>query len=84
MTTQAEMIAAVAKDAGVSQADALDCVITNALVVDYTGIYKADIGIKNGVIAGIGWGAMVALALLVEPNQREMTVRIPANKLDPR
>jgi len=37
-----------------------------------------------GVIAGIGWGAMVALALLVEPSQREMTVRIPANKLDPR
>ncbi len=34
--------------------DALDCVITNALVVDYTGIYKADIGIKNGFIAGIG------------------------------
>jgi urease subunit alpha len=40
--------------AGVSQADALDCVITNALVVDYTGIFKADIGIKNGLIAGIG------------------------------
>lgn len=39
---------------GVSQADALDCVITNALVIDYTGIYKADIGIKNGLIAGIG------------------------------
>ena len=40
--------------AGVGEADALDCVITNALVVDYTGIYKADIGIKNGLIAGIG------------------------------
>jgi urease subunit alpha len=40
--------------AGVSQAEALDCVITNALVVDYTGIYKADLGIKNGLIAGIG------------------------------
>jgi urease subunit alpha len=40
--------------AGVSQADALDCVITNALVVDSTGIYKADLGIKNGLIAGIG------------------------------
>ena len=34
--------------------EALDCVITNALVVDYTGIYKADIGIKGGLIAGIG------------------------------
>ncbi len=40
--------------AGVGAAEALDCVITNALVADYTGIYKADIGIKNGLIAGIG------------------------------
>src|SRR5271170_3599234 len=40
--------------AGVGDKDALDCVITNALVVDYTGIYKADIGIKGGFIAGIG------------------------------
>jgi urease subunit alpha len=40
--------------AGVGQDEALDCVITNALVVDYTGIFKADIGIKNGLIAGIG------------------------------
>jgi urease subunit alpha len=39
---------------GVSQADALDCVITNALVADCSGIYKADIGIKNGLISGIG------------------------------
>lgn len=31
-----------------------DTVITNALVVDYTGIYKADIGIKNGKISAIG------------------------------
>ncbi|HEX3133697.1 MAG TPA: urease subunit alpha, partial [Planctomycetota bacterium] len=36
------------------QADALDCVITNALIVDHTGIIKADIGIKHGVLAGIG------------------------------
>jgi len=40
--------------AGVGAKDALDCVITNALVVDWTGIYKADIGIKNGLISGIG------------------------------
>jgi urease subunit alpha len=39
---------------GVAEADALDCVITNALVVDYTGIYKADIGIKAGLIHAIG------------------------------
>ncbi|PAF54420.1 urease subunit alpha [Helicobacter sp. 13S00482-2] len=32
----------------------LDLVITNAMIIDYTGIYKADIGIKNGKIAGIG------------------------------
>ncbi|GFZ32046.1 urease subunit alpha [Clostridium zeae] len=32
----------------------LDLVITNALVLDYTGIFKADIGIKDGKIVGIG------------------------------
>ena len=32
----------------------LDLVITNALILDYTGIIKADIGIKDGKIAGIG------------------------------
>ncbi len=40
--------------AGVAQADALDCVITNALVVDHSGIFKCDLGIKRGLIAGIG------------------------------
>src|SRR5687768_12254650 len=40
--------------AGVGADGALDCVITNALVLDYTGIYKADLGIKHGLIAGIG------------------------------
>src|ERR1700745_2568175 len=40
--------------AGVGADEALDCVITNALIVDYTGIYKADIGIKGNLIAGIG------------------------------
>lgn len=34
--------------------DAVDTVITNALIVDYWGIVKADIGIKDGRIAGIG------------------------------
>ena len=33
---------------------AMDLVITNALIVDYWGIIKADVGIKNGRIAGIG------------------------------
>ena len=33
---------------------AMDTVITNALVVDHSGIYKADIGLKEGRIAAIG------------------------------
>src|SRR5215213_4361605 len=43
-----------AKAAGVGAEEALDCVITNALEVDSTGIFKADLGIKNGFISGIG------------------------------
>lgn len=34
--------------------EALDLVITNALIIDYWGIVKADIGVKAGRIAGIG------------------------------
>jgi urease subunit alpha len=33
---------------------ALDLVITNAVIVDHGGIYKADIGIRNGRITGVG------------------------------
>ncbi|MBU2889348.1 urease subunit alpha [Celeribacter halophilus] len=33
---------------------AVDTVITNALIVDVTGIYKADIGLRDGRIVGIG------------------------------
>ena len=33
---------------------AVDTVITNALIVDHWGIVKADIGLKNGLIAAIG------------------------------
>ncbi|WP_417771507.1 urease subunit alpha [Stappia sp.] len=33
---------------------AVDTVITNALIVDHTGIYKADIGLRDGRIAAIG------------------------------
>ena len=33
---------------------AVDTVITNALIVDYTGIIKADIGLKDGRISAIG------------------------------
>ncbi|CAA2968669.1 urease isoform X1 [Olea europaea subsp. europaea] len=34
--------------------DCLDTVITNAVIIDYTGIFKADIGIKNGLITSLG------------------------------
>ncbi len=40
--------------AGIDDDRALDVVITNALVIDWTGIYKADVGIKRGRIVGIG------------------------------
>jgi urease subunit alpha len=33
---------------------AMDTVITNALIVDWTGIYKADVGLRDGRIAVIG------------------------------
>jgi urease subunit alpha len=35
-------------------AEVADTVVTNALIVDYRGIVKADVGIKNGRISGIG------------------------------
>ena len=35
-------------------AEVVDVVITNALIVDYWGIIKADVGIKDGRISGIG------------------------------
>jgi urease subunit alpha len=35
-------------------ADVVDLVITNVVILDYWGIVKADVGIKNGRIAGIG------------------------------
>ncbi|KAG0142200.1 hypothetical protein CROQUDRAFT_50604 [Cronartium quercuum f. sp. fusiforme G11] len=39
---------------GRSDADTLDIVITNALILDWSGIYKANIGIKGGYITGVG------------------------------
>lgn len=37
-----------------SCAETVDTVITNALILDHWGIVKADVGIKDGRIAGIG------------------------------
>lgn len=42
------------QQAGVDASQTLDTVITNALIVDHTGIFKADVGIKDGMIVGIG------------------------------
>jgi urease subunit alpha len=42
---------------GQSQQDnatAVDLIVTNALIVDHSGVYKADIGVRDGRIAGIG------------------------------
>ncbi len=33
---------------------AVDTVITNALILDHTGIYKADVGLRSGMIHAIG------------------------------
>jgi urease subunit alpha len=54
--------------AGVAEADALDLVITNALIVDWTGIYKADVGVKHGRIAGIGKAGNPDVMAGVSPN----------------
>lgn len=39
---------------GYPSAASLDTVITNATIIDYTGIFKADIGIKGGDIIALG------------------------------
>jgi hypothetical protein len=36
-----------------------------------------------GLIAAVVYGAMIALVITVEPDQREMTVRIPSERLQP-
>ena len=54
--------------AGRPDAECLDVVVTNALIVDYTGIIKADIGIKNGLIVGIGKAGNPDVMEGVDPN----------------
>ncbi len=39
---------------GIGPGDAVDCVITNALIVDHWGIVKADIGLRGQRICAIG------------------------------
>jgi hypothetical protein len=35
------------------------------------------------VIGGVIYGSMLALVLLVEPREREVTVRVPSERLNP-
>ena len=36
-----------------------------------------------GILAGLAYGGMFALATMVEPEEREMRVKIPSRKLNP-
>ena len=36
-----------------------------------------------GVVAGLVYGAMIALIVFVEPNPREITVRVPTERINP-
>lgn len=58
----------MAQDGTLNSADVLDLIITNALILDYTGIYKADIGVKDGYIVGIGKGGNPQIMDGVDPN----------------
>jgi urease len=53
---------------GRSDTESLDTVVTNALIVDWTGIFKADIGIKDGIIVGIGKAGNPDVMDGVDPN----------------
>jgi urease subunit alpha len=46
----------------------LDTVITNALIIDHSGIIKADIGIRDGMIVGIGKAGNPDIMDGVDPN----------------
>ncbi len=51
---QSQRSNAPAAGPGDSTGGAVDCVLTNALIVDHWGLVKADIGIRGGRIAAIG------------------------------
>ena len=48
--------------------DALDLLVTNALVLDHWGVVKADVGVKDGVIVGVGKSGNPHLMAGVDPN----------------
>lgn len=49
-------------------AKSLDTVITNAVIIDHSGIFKADIGIKNGLIVALGKAGNPDIMNDVHPN----------------
>lgn len=46
----------------------LDLLLTNAIIIDYTGIVKADIGVKDGRIVAVGKGGNPDVMEGVHPN----------------
>lgn len=44
----------IGQAAGRADDECADLIIVNALVLDWSGIFKADIGVKDGMIVGIG------------------------------
>ena len=60
---------------------AVDSVITNALIVDVNGIFKADIGIKDGIIQKIGKSGNPDTCLLyTSPSPRDgLLSRMPSS-----
>nr|WP_205709005.1 urease subunit alpha [Kineococcus siccus] len=47
-----------------------DTVVTNAVVLDHTGIYRADVGIRDGLVCGIGRAGNPDIADGVDPRLR--------------
>ena len=64
-------------------AEVVDLVITNALILDYWGIVKADVGIKAGRIVGIGKAGKGALSHLHPQHLGSTVLRALAEKVDP-
>jgi len=58
----------MAQAVGFSPEEVLDLIITNVLIVDHSGIYKADIGIKNNYIKAIGKGGNPHIMDGVDPD----------------
>lgn len=44
----------IGQAAGRADDECADLIIVNALVLDWSGVFKADIGVKDGIIVGIG------------------------------